>query len=137
MRKPIGTLAQLLLERLDQLDQRERVGVEVVDERLPLADRGRVDLQDVGEVRAHDLEHAVAIEGALFDMGFCGHLVLPDIAPSWSAATTLAPDGRSACAQVAAVDAPQRRLPGRRAATATSTSSDHGGVPWTRVCTTS
>src|SRR5690606_32190666 len=54
--EPDASLAELLLERLDQLDQRQRVGVEVVDERLPLADRRRVDLEDVGEAVAHDFK---------------------------------------------------------------------------------
>ena len=38
MRKPTRALAQLLLERLDELDERQRVGLEVVDEGLALAD---------------------------------------------------------------------------------------------------
>ncbi len=63
--EPDRALAELLLERLDQLDQRERVGVEVVDERLALGDRRRVDLEDVGEPVADDLEDLVAIEWGL------------------------------------------------------------------------
>ena len=57
--------AELLLERLDQLDQRQRVGVEVVDERLPLGDPARLDLEDVGEAVADDLEDLVAIDRVL------------------------------------------------------------------------
>ena len=60
--EPDGALAELLLERLDQLDQRERVGVEVVDERLALGDGRRLDLEDVGEAVADDLEDLVAFE---------------------------------------------------------------------------
>ena len=60
-----GPLAQLLLERLDQLDQRQRVGVEVVDERLTLGDHRRVDLEDVGEAVADDLEDLVALDGSV------------------------------------------------------------------------
>src|SRR5688500_3888295 len=52
-----GALRELLLERLDELDQRQRVGLEVVDERLALADRARLDLEDVGEAPPDDVEH--------------------------------------------------------------------------------
>ena len=68
-----GALAELLLERLDELDQGQRVGVEVVDERLTLADRRRLDLEDVGEPVADDLEDLVAPERALFDVGLGRH----------------------------------------------------------------
>src|SRR5579875_1610543 len=47
---------QLLLERLHELDERERVGVQVVGEGGGLADRRRVDLEDVGELGPHELE---------------------------------------------------------------------------------
>ena len=73
MRKPDGAVAELLLERLDELDQRQRVGVEVVDERLALGDRRRLDLEDVGEPVADDLEDLVAPERALFDVGLGRH----------------------------------------------------------------
>src|SRR5579885_2330970 len=49
-------LAQLLLERLHQLDEGERVGVEVVDERVALVHRRGVDLEDVGEAVTDQLE---------------------------------------------------------------------------------
>ena len=55
-----GALAQLLLERLDELDQGQRIGVEIIDERLTLTDRGRIDLQDVGQPVADDLEDLLA-----------------------------------------------------------------------------
>ena len=48
-----GALAELLLERLDQLDERERVGVEVVGERRTSSVmRVLVDLEDLREVLA-------------------------------------------------------------------------------------
>ena len=52
--EPDGALAELLLERLDQLDQGERVGVEVVGERVALVDGRRVDLEDVGQAVADE-----------------------------------------------------------------------------------
>ena len=38
-----------------------------------LADGGRVDLEDVGQIGADDLEHAFAVERIVFDVGFCRH----------------------------------------------------------------
>ena len=77
MRKPDRALAELLLDRLDQLDQRQRVGVEVVDEGLSLRDRRRVDLQDVGEAVADDLEDGLAVERALLHVGLSRHVHSP------------------------------------------------------------
>ena len=65
-------LAELLLEGLDQLDQGERVGVEVVGERGALGDRRRVDLEDVGEAVADQLEDLLAVHRASLDVGLCG-----------------------------------------------------------------
>ena len=65
---------QLLLEGLDQLDERQRIRAEVVDERLALGDRGRVDLEDVGQAIAHDLEDGVAVERPLLDVGLGRHV---------------------------------------------------------------
>ena len=62
--EPDGPFAERLLKRLDEFDQRQRVGVEIVDERLPFADRRRFDLEDVGEAVTHDLEDLVALEWA-------------------------------------------------------------------------
>ena len=73
MRKPDGALAELLLEGLDQLDQGERVGIEVVGERVALVDRCRVDLEDVGEAVTDELEHFLAAHRSLLDMGLGGH----------------------------------------------------------------
>src|SRR2546421_11418026 len=55
-------LPQLLLQALDQLDQGQRVGVEVLGERRSLADGGGIDLQDVGELVADHLEDLAAVE---------------------------------------------------------------------------
>ena len=73
MRKPTRALAQLLLEGLDQLDQGQRVGLEVVGERVALVDVARVDLEDVGEPVTDQLEDLLAVERALLDMGLGGH----------------------------------------------------------------
>ena len=54
MREADGALAELLLERLDQLDQRERVGVEVVGEAGVERDRVLVDLEDLGQALPDD-----------------------------------------------------------------------------------
>src|SRR5262245_38446354 len=47
--EPHRALAQLFLQRLGQLDQRQRVGFEVVGERLTFADGGGLDFEDVGQ----------------------------------------------------------------------------------------
>src|SRR5213082_729794 len=66
-------LPQLLLQTLDQLDQGERVGVEVLGERRSLADGAGIDLQDVGELVADHLEDLTTVERAFLDMGLSGH----------------------------------------------------------------
>src|SRR5438270_8943501 len=71
--EPHRPLPQLLLETLDQLDEGERVGVEVLGERGALADGGGVDLQDVGELVADYLEDLATVERAFLDMGLSGH----------------------------------------------------------------
>ena len=68
-----GAVAEFFLERLDELDQRQRVGLEVVAERLALADRRRVDFQNVGQAIADDLENLVALDRALIHMSLCRH----------------------------------------------------------------
>src|SRR5213079_3146757 len=75
-------LPQLLLQALDQLDQGQRVGVEVLGERRSLADGGGIDLQDVGELVADHLEDLAAVERAFLDMGLSGHLC------SWGRSTS-------------------------------------------------
>ena len=59
---PAQLLEEASFERLDELDQRQRVGVEIVDERLALGDGRRLDLEDVGKSVADDLEDLVAFE---------------------------------------------------------------------------
>src|SRR5690606_17363105 len=56
-------LAQLLLEGLDQLDERQRVGFEVVGEAGALGDGGRLDLQDVRKAVADQLEYLLSVHG--------------------------------------------------------------------------
>src|SRR5688572_840365 len=71
--EPDGALAHLLLDRLDQLDECEGVGLEVIDERLALGDLAGLDLEDVGEPVPDELEHLRAVHRTLFDVGLCGH----------------------------------------------------------------
>src|ERR1039458_4809914 len=62
--EPHGPLSQLFFQSLDKLDQRQRVGVEVLYERRPFGDRRRIRLQNVGQLVPDQSKHAVAIEGA-------------------------------------------------------------------------
>src|SRR5258708_6786712 len=71
--EPDRPLPQLLLEALDQLDEGQRIGVEVLGERGPLADGAGIDLQDVCELVADHLEDLATIERAFLDMGLSGH----------------------------------------------------------------
>src|SRR3954451_25033522 len=68
-----GALAHLLLDGLDQLDEREGVGLQVVHEGLAFGDLGRLDLEDVGEAVPDQLEDLRAIHGTLLDVGLSGH----------------------------------------------------------------
>ena len=68
-----GALAQLLLERLDQLDQRERVGVEVVGEAGVERDPVLVDLEDLGQPLADQAQHLVGADRRPFDVGLSRH----------------------------------------------------------------
>src|SRR5204863_7467279 len=68
-----GPLAQFLLEGLHQFDEGERVGVEVVDERIAFLDRRRLDLEDVGQPVANELEDRIAPQRPLLDVRFGGH----------------------------------------------------------------
>ena len=56
--------------------KRKRVGVEVVRERRALADRARLDLEDVGEPVTDQLEHRLPIERRSFYVGLGGHALL-------------------------------------------------------------
>ena len=73
MRKPTRALADLLLEGLDQLDQGQGVGVEVVGEGVALVDGGGLDLEDVGQAVSDQVEHLLTVHGWLLDVGLCGH----------------------------------------------------------------
>src|SRR5687767_13767877 len=68
-----GSLAQLLLDGLDQLDQGQGVGLEVIGERLALGDPCGIDLQDVGQAVTDQLEDLLPVEGTTLHMGLCGH----------------------------------------------------------------
>src|SRR5690606_36083163 len=70
---PDGSLAELLLEGLDELDQGQRVGLEVVGERVPLVDGAQLDLEDVGQAVPDELEDGAAIERTLLHVRLSGH----------------------------------------------------------------
>ena len=67
--EPDGSLAQLLFERFDQLDERERVGVEVVGEAGVEGDAVLVDLEDLGQPFAEDPVHLVGADRAVARRG--------------------------------------------------------------------
>ena len=71
--EPVGAIRQLLLNRLDEFDQRQRVGVEVIDKRLPLANRRWIDLQNVGESVTNDLEDLVSLNRSVIDWSLGRH----------------------------------------------------------------
>src|SRR5918997_1972014 len=78
-----GPLRHVLLDGLDQLDQRQGVGLEVVGEGRPLADRGGVDLQDVGQPVPDEREDLGAPARAPVNLGVCSHrrCSLPRVQP--------------------------------------------------------
>ena len=69
------------LERLDQLDQRQRVGVEVVEEGITFGDVGRLDLENVGQPALDQLQDLRPRHRALRNVGLrrhgCGLLSTP------------------------------------------------------------
>src|ERR671910_282116 len=67
-----AALPQVLLERFRQLDQSQRVGIEVVGERVSFVDGGGLDLEDVGQTVTDQVEDLLAVEGAALDMGLGG-----------------------------------------------------------------
>src|SRR5271154_3426577 len=71
--EPHRAFAQLLFQGLDQLNQGQRVGIEVLREGSALGDRRRVRLEDVRQLVPDQLEDPVAVEGALVGVGFCWH----------------------------------------------------------------
>src|SRR5947207_2668467 len=73
--EPDRALPELFLQGLDELDEGERVRVKVIDEGLSLADRGGLDLEDVGQAVPHDLEDLAAIHRPLLDVGLGGHSI--------------------------------------------------------------
>src|SRR5918993_4508450 len=79
-----GSLRQLLLDGLDQLDQREGVGLEVVSEGRALADAGGIDLQDVGQPVPDEREDLGAPARAPVNLGVCSHRgwSLPRVQPA-------------------------------------------------------
>ena len=68
-----GAFADVLLEGLDEFDERERVGIEVVGEGITFVHGGGLDLEDVGETILDQGQHGGTVHGGLLDMGLCGH----------------------------------------------------------------
>ncbi|MEZ5165137.1 MAG: hypothetical protein R2695_01115 [Acidimicrobiales bacterium] len=73
----MARLASSFFERLDQLDEGQRVGVEVFRERIALVDARRLDLEDVGELVANDRQDLVATDRTLRYVCLCGHFIPP------------------------------------------------------------
>src|SRR5580698_983212 len=67
------SFAQLLFQGFDQLNQGQRVGVEVLHEGGTLGDRRRVRLEDVGQLVPDQFEDPVAVERALIGVSFGWH----------------------------------------------------------------
>src|SRR5204862_5301194 len=62
------------LQRLDQSGEGQAVGLAVVGEALPVGGPGGIDLEDVREAVADQLEHLLAVHGgSSFDVGLGGH----------------------------------------------------------------
>src|SRR4029450_4158370 len=61
--EPHAPFAQLLLERLGQLDEGQRIGVEVVGEGVSFVDGRRLDLEDVGEAVTDQVDNLVFARG--------------------------------------------------------------------------
>src|SRR5262245_5845635 len=71
--EPHAPFAQLLLERLGQLDEGQRIGVEVVGEGIAFLDGRRLDLEDVGEAVTDQVEDLLTIHRTALDVGLGGH----------------------------------------------------------------
>src|ERR1700722_14220335 len=61
-------LPEVLFERLDQLDEGQRVRTQVVAERRPFSDRIWSDFQNVTQAATDEVEHGFAVERGLLDM---------------------------------------------------------------------
>src|SRR5690606_35954042 len=89
-------LTDLLLEALDQLDQGERVGIEVIDEAVALLDGVGLDLEDVSEAISDEGQDLVAIHLVALHVGLCGQRVpLLGRKLLWRAATIAGHAGRA------------------------------------------
>jgi hypothetical protein len=72
--EPDGALAEFFLEGFDEFDQGERVGSEVVLERLAFGDGLGIEFEDVDQQVADDDEDLSAVERVRDDVSFCGHV---------------------------------------------------------------
>ena len=72
-----GALGELLFDRFDQLDQGERVSIEILCEGIAFVDLGRLDLQDLRQAVLDECHDIVAFHRLPLDVGFGGHGVLP------------------------------------------------------------
>src|SRR6202034_328216 len=71
--EPHRSFAQLLFQGFDQLNQGQRISIEVLREGGALGDRRRVRLEDVGQLVPDQLEDPIAVERALIGVGFGWH----------------------------------------------------------------
>src|ERR1700733_7108945 len=67
------SFAQLLFQGFDQLNQGQRIGIEVLHEGSALGDRRRVRLEDVRQLVPDQLEDPVAVKRAPIGVGFGWH----------------------------------------------------------------
>ena len=70
-------LAEDLFDRLDKFDERQRICVKIVGERITFADDRRLDLEDLRQTVLHERHDFVAFHRLPLDVGFGGHGVLP------------------------------------------------------------
>ena len=69
-----GALAEFFLEGVDEFDQGERIGTEVILERLTFGDRVGIEFEDVDQQITNDDEDLSAVERVRDDVSFCGHV---------------------------------------------------------------
>ena len=62
--------SDFLFERLDQFDERQRIGVEVIDERGPFSDRHGFDFENVGKPVSDDSQNGGTVKGAHGQRGY-------------------------------------------------------------------
>ena len=66
-------LGELLFDCFHKLDQGQRVGIEVIGERITLVNTRRLDLKDLRETILHQGDDLITADWTLFDMSFGRH----------------------------------------------------------------